>query len=92
IGSELHKLAFPADHEAHVQKGRTLTDAEHHGGSGVVGLQLRGEYLYAACGKDGFRAYDVANVDNKGFSEKIVTAPVSPLGQDTQVPTKRATA
>jgi hypothetical protein len=69
-----------------------LTEAEHHSGAGIVGLQLRGEYLYAACGTDGFRAYDVANVDNKGFSEKIVTAPVSPLGQDTHVPTKRATA
>ncbi len=92
IGSELHKLAFPADHEAHLKKERTLTDAEHHRGNGIVGLQLRGEYLYAACGSDGFRAYDVANVDNKGFSEKIVTAPVSPLGQDTHVPTKRATA
>ena len=47
----------------------------------VLDVQLRGEYLYAACGPDGFIAYDVANIDNKGFSERIITAPVSPLGQ-----------
>ncbi|HUR38279.1 MAG TPA: multiheme c-type cytochrome, partial [Planctomycetota bacterium] len=92
IGSELHKLAFPANHAEHEKRSRVLPEAEHHAGAGIVGLQLRGEYLYAACGTGGFRAYDVANVDNKGFSEKIVTAPVSPLGQDTHVPTKRATA
>jgi hypothetical protein len=53
---------------------------------------VRGEYLYAACGEAGFRVYDVANIDNKGFSERIVTAPVSPLGQDTHVDTRFATA
>ena len=34
-------------------------------------MQLRGEYLYAAMGSGGFRAFDVANIDNKNFSEKI---------------------
>ena len=43
-------------------------------------------------GKDGFRVYDVANIDNKDFSEKMVTAPVSPLGQRFYVKTKNATA
>ena len=32
------------------------------------------------------------SVDNKGFSERYVTAPVSPLGQYTVVPSKFATA
>ena len=41
-------------------------------------LVQRGEYVYTACGPEGFRAYDIANLDNKGFSERIVTAPVSP--------------
>ncbi len=91
IGSELHRLAYPDDHAAHVKRGRTLTEAAHHGGE-VLDLQLRGEYLYAACGSGGFRAYDVANVDNKGYSERIVTSPVSPLGQNTHVTTKFATA
>jgi len=35
---------------------------------------------------------DVANVDNKDFSERIVSAPASPLGQRTFVPTRDATA
>ena len=37
--------------------------------------------LYAAMGAGGFRVFDVANIDNKDFSERMVTAPVSPLGQ-----------
>ena len=55
-------------------------------------MQIRGEYLYAAMGKGGFRIYDIANIDNKNFSEKITTAPVSPLGQRFYVKTKYATA
>ncbi|MGC1637584.1 MAG: hypothetical protein WA744_19175, partial [Candidatus Acidiferrales bacterium] len=47
---------------------------------------------YAATGKGGFRAYDVANIDNKNFSERTITAPVSPLGQRFYVKTKYATA
>ncbi len=92
IGSELHELAYPDDFKAHEKRGRVLSEAVHHGGTDVRSLQLRGEYLYAASGSGGFRVYDVANVDNKGFSARIVTSPVSPLGQDTHVPTKFATA
>jgi hypothetical protein len=54
-------------------------------------LQLRGEYMFVAEGKGGFRAYDVASIGNKGVSEKIITAPFSPLGHDTHVATKNAT-
>ncbi|MBK5264432.1 MAG: hypothetical protein JJE34_04235, partial [Alphaproteobacteria bacterium] len=54
-------------------------------------LQLRGEYMYVAEGKGGFRVYDVASIANKGFSERIVSAPFSPLGHDTRVKTKNAT-
>ena len=54
-------------------------------------LQLRGEYMYVAEGKGGFRVYDVASIANKGFSERIVTAPFSPLGQDTHVKSENAT-
>jgi hypothetical protein len=91
IGSYLHSLAFPDYYKAHESGKRQLQVSHHHGGT-VVGLQLRGEYLYAACGEEGFRVFDVANIDNKGFSERIVTGPVSPLGQDTRVPTRYATA
>jgi hypothetical protein len=91
IGSELHRMAYPEEFAAHAARNRVLSEAAHHSGT-VLGLQMRGEYLYAACGEGGFRAYDIANVDNKGYSERIVTAPVSPLGQDTHVATSYATA
>lgn len=91
IGSRLHELAFPDYFREHQSRGMKLTEAhEHHGH--VLDLLLRGEYLYAACGEEGFIAYDVANIDNKGFSERIVTAPVSPLGQQFYVKTKYATS
>jgi hypothetical protein len=58
----------------------------------VLDVQLRGEYLYAAMGKGGFRVFDVADVDVKDDSEKMQTAPVSPLGQRFYVKTKFATS
>jgi hypothetical protein len=54
-------------------------------------IQLRGEYLYVAEGKGGFRVYDVAQIANKDIAEKMITAPVSPLGQNTHVPSRNAT-
>lgn len=54
-------------------------------------LQNRGEYMFLAEGRGGFRVYDIASVGNKGFSERIITAPVSPLGQDTRVASRNAT-
>ncbi|MEZ5707882.1 MAG: hypothetical protein R3E02_00665 [Blastomonas sp.] len=54
-------------------------------------LQMRGEYIFVAEGRGGFRAYDIAAIGNKGFSERIVTAPFSPLGHDTHVKTSNAT-
>jgi len=91
IGSYLHRLAYPDNYREHVRSGRELHEAYHHEGN-VLDVQLRGEYLYAALGKGGFRVYDVANIDNKGFSERTITAPVSPLGQRLYVSTKYATA
>jgi hypothetical protein len=54
-------------------------------------LQLRGEYMFVAEGKGGFRAFDVASIANKGFSEKIITAPFAAKGQNTHVKTSNAT-
>ena len=92
IGSHLHKLAYPDDYEAHEKRGLELEHAHHHPGENVLDVQQRGEYLYAALGEGGFRIYDISNIDNKDFSERIVTAPVSPLGQRLYVKTKYATA
>ncbi|PYQ48004.1 MAG: hypothetical protein DMF78_22260 [Acidobacteria bacterium] len=90
IGSRLHELAYPTEFRAHRTAGARLGEAYHHGGD-VRSLQLRGEYLFAA-GGGGLRIYDVAQVDQKGFSERIVSAPVSPLGQKLYVRTKDATS
>jgi len=91
IGSRLHELAYPKEHQLHKQAGGLLKEAYGHGGN-VVSLQLRGEYLFAAQGTDGLRIYDVAQIDQKGFSQRITSAPVSPLGQRLYVKTKDATS
>jgi hypothetical protein len=54
-------------------------------------IQNRGEYLYVAEGRGGFVAYDIANLSNKGVSERIVKSPFSGLGHDAQVKTANAT-
>ena len=54
-------------------------------------LQHRGEYMFVAEGRGGFRAYDIASIGNKGFSDRILTGPFSPLGHDTRVDTSNAT-
>ncbi len=92
IGSNLHQLAYPQRFKAHVAAGLQLAHAHHHPGENVLDVQQRGEYLYAALGEGGFRAYDIAAIDNKDVSERIVTAPVSPLGQRLFVKTKYAAA
>ncbi len=68
-----------------------IANVTQNAGGPVNCLQVRGEYLFAAEGKGGFRAYDVASIANKGLSERILTAPFSPLGHDTHVKTRNAT-
>ncbi|MGC2525116.1 MAG: hypothetical protein WA417_21145, partial [Stellaceae bacterium] len=91
IGSYLHKYAYPDYYKAHLDNGRRLTEAYGHGSSSAQCIQLRGEYLYVAEGQRGMRVYDVASIANKDVSERIITAPVSPLGQDTHIASKNAT-
>jgi hypothetical protein len=57
----------------------------------ILNVQHRGVLLYAACGVMGLRIFDIAFTDHKGFSERIVTAPVSPVGQRLYVRSKFAT-
>lgn len=106
IGSYLHKIAYPDEYKKHQEENKELHEFYEHpgndvstnfkpfikGGSNVVSTQLRGEYLYAACGKAGFKFFDVANIDQKGFSERVTSAPFSPLGQKFYVKSKNATA
>lgn len=93
FGSSLHRLAYPDNYEKFVKAGSELkTVYEHVGNPKVLQVQLRGEYAYVAAGEGGLRVYDVAQIDQKGFSERIVTAPVSRFGQKFWVKTKYATA
>src|SRR5208282_71319 len=105
IGSSLHHLAFPEYFDKHLERDRLLEHAQEHPGrdisdnllhpcrkTEILGLLARGEYLYAACGEGGFRAFDISMIDHKGFSERFFTAPVSPVGQRFYVPSQYATA
>src|SRR6266851_5921317 len=93
IGSTLQKVAYPDDYRKFVSDNRELRTAfEHKGNPHVLQVQLRGEYAYVAAGEGGLRVYDVAQIDQKGFSERITTAPVSRFGQKFWVKTKYATA
>jgi len=104
IGSSFHQIAFPDDFKKHVANDGVLQSAHHHAAGDATGIlvnpfkrrevlqvQARGEYLYAACGADGLRVFDIAFIDHKGFSQRITTAPVSPLGQQFYVKTAYAT-
>jgi hypothetical protein len=93
FGSTLQKIAYPSNYDRFVRGGRELkTFYEHKGNPRVLQVQLRGEYAYVAAGEGGLRVYDVAQIDQKGFSERIVTAPVSLFGQKFWVKTKYAMA
>jgi hypothetical protein len=92
IGSYLHRYAYPDWFENHQKRAKELPDAHHHTTRGAAQcLTLRGEYMFVAEGAGGFRVYDVANIANKGISQRIITAPFSPLGHDAHVPSANAT-
>jgi hypothetical protein len=96
IGSYLHKIAFPEFFHEHEELDKELEERDfHHGGGNKGGprsIQLRGEFLYTAKGEGGFEVFDVANIANLDFSERIVTGPVSPLGEKKAFKTAYATA
>ncbi len=92
IGSYLHRYAYPDWYAAHQARGRELPEAHDHDTPDAARcLQLRGEYLYVAQGSGGMRVYDVASIANKGVSQRIITAPFSPLGHDTHIASSDAT-
>jgi hypothetical protein len=91
VGSFLHRYAYPDWYKAHEDNGRQLTEAYEHGAGVANCIQLRGEYVYVAEGNKGFRVYDAASIANKGVSQKIITAPFSPLGHNTHIKSADAT-
>lgn len=97
IGSYLHKFAYPDWYKNHLDSKRELIDrdepylSDHNTKDAARCIQLRGEYVYVAEGKGGFHVYDAASISNKGYSQKLITAPFSPIGHDTRVETSNAT-
>ncbi len=92
IGSYLHRFAYPDWYAQHQQRGGVLQTAHASSSASSANcVQLRGEYLYVAEGRNGMRVYDVASIANKGVSQKIITAPYSALGHDTHIASSNAT-
>ncbi len=91
IGSYLHRYAYPDWYNAHLARNRELPESYTQKSGDVGCLQLRGEYLFVAEGAKGFQAYDVNAIANKGFSDRIISAPFSMLGHNTRLKTKNAT-
>ena len=106
IGSTLHELAFPDDYAKHVEEeDRELKEAHEHPGKDVSQRLLRPfnkPEVLAGAGprrvslrrlrQGGLRVFDIAFIDDKAFSERITTAPVSPVGQQFYVDTQYCTA
>src|SRR5262249_3705962 len=87
-GSDFHYWAYPDNYKKHAASGGLLKQAHEPPGrdisaglgkpykkSEVLMVQNRGEYLFAACGEGGVRAFDIAFIDDKAFAERITTAP-----------------
>jgi len=85
IGSYLQRYAYPDFFREHTENDRQLEQGYPHGSGTAACLQHRGEYLFVAEGEQGMRVYDTASIANKGFSQRFITAPFSPLGQDTHI-------
>ena len=91
IGSYLQRYAYPDFYRAHQERGQRLENGYAHTSDRASCVQLRGEYLFVAEGAKGLQVYDVANIANKGFSQRFITAPFSELGHDIQVEMPNAT-
>jgi hypothetical protein len=92
IGSYLQRYAYPDWYQNHLKAKARLKESHDHGTAGPAQcIQLRGEYLFVSEGAGGMRVYDVANIANKGVSQRIISAPFSPLGQNTHVASANAT-
>jgi hypothetical protein len=84
-GSHLHSIAYPSNYAEHNSGGKRLTDVVRHGARANQ-VQLYGEWVLSASGGDGFRVFDVSNVGNKDFAQRIVSAPTrsQQMGVDTE--------
>ena len=87
-GSHFHQVAYPRNFAEHQARGGRLTEVHSHGGRSNQ-VQLYGEYLLSTGGSRGFEVFDIANVGNKDYAQRIVTAPFS--NQVMKVDTQDAT-
>ncbi len=90
-GSYLQKYAYPDFYKRHLENNKQLDTVYEHSGGESNCIQMRGEYVYVAEGKNGFSVYDIASIDNKSVAQRILTSPYSPLGHDTHIDSKNAT-
>ncbi|HYE15973.1 MAG TPA: hypothetical protein VD968_16145, partial [Pyrinomonadaceae bacterium] len=90
IGGHMHQLAYPDWHAKHVARGGRLQENYAHRSKESNQVQMYGEFLLSAAGDDGLVVYDIANVANKGFSQRITISTFSSLGQKHTVDTKAA--
>ncbi len=79
IGSKLHSTAFPKDYESFVAGGRELRESASSRATSPKSIAVIGEYALVADGPSGLRVYDVANVNNKAVSQRIVHGSTSPV-------------
>ncbi|HEV7889678.1 MAG TPA: hypothetical protein VGP08_03520 [Pyrinomonadaceae bacterium] len=91
IGGHLHQVAYPDWYAKHQARGMRLRESYAHRSNDVRQVQQYGEFLLAAAGGAGLVVYDIANVADKDFSQRITTSPFSALGQRLYVRTKEAT-
>jgi hypothetical protein len=90
MGGHLHQVAYPDWYAKHQSRGGRLKENYAHRGSTANQIQQYGEFMLAAAGSNGLVVYDIANVANKDFSQRIVDSPFSRFGQKLYVRTKDA--
>ena len=91
IGSSFQKQLDPAAYQAFVSRGRKLTTAFRRRAPNVRSVTVRGEYMLTAEGPSGFKVYDVANINNKAFAQRITQRNNSSAGEGTVVHSPDAT-
>ena len=87
-GSHFQQVAYPSNYAAHQARGGRLTEVLGHGGRSNQ-VQMYGEALLSAGGPRGFEVYDISQVGNKDFAQRITTSPFS--NQVMKVDTRDAT-
>jgi outer membrane protein OmpA-like peptidoglycan-associated protein len=92
IGSNFDHILLPESFDKFVKGGRKLDVSHTRRAPKIVSVVVRGEYAISAEGSDGFRLYDIANINNKQDAQRIVQHVNSPLGEGSVVKSPDATS